>query len=268
MSALLVTEELAQALIGAFVAVCRADGDLNVAEIRAIEAVCAELFGAGCVSNESLLLSDVTPESLGAAAVRGEGPYRAGDVGTSQSLAARFVPAAIRVARADGDLNEPEAAAIYRFATRLGMGVESLELGEQALRFYAPLDPPESVPRLRRLLAACRRTRDWNGVLASLQRLVEIERRPLRRGRYLAAMAAVCRDRLAAPDRAVALFSAALAEDPFAGAPLDHAKHLLVGLGRENEADALEAHVLRHRRRLARGTLSVAASDPTPSSKD
>ncbi len=252
MSSLLLTEELAQALFGAFLTVCRADGDVNTEEMNELNRVAEELLGRGAVNPEQLLFSDVTPEKLAAAVVaQAAAPYRETATSSASLIGARFVQLAIRCALADGDVNQAEAAAIYRFAARLGMDAESLEQVEPALRFCAAPEPPDSVPRLRRLLAIRRRAADWEGTLAVLQRLLELEQRPLRRCRYLTLMGTLCRDRLGAHDKALAFFKAAAREDPFADAPIVYARQAYDILGRRDEAAAFEVNVLRLRRKQA-----------------
>lgn len=257
MPSILVPDHLTGVLCGALVSVGRSDGDLVACELDEIGRSAFEELGILAPPLEWLLFSDVSPERLGEALSRGErGAYR---VPNGPGMGKAFVAAAIRVARADGDVSEAEAMAIYAFAARLGVDVESLEQAEQSLRVYPAPEPPESVARLRRLLAKCRRDEDWEGVVASLARLVELDRRPLRQGRYLNAMGVVCTDRLAAHDRAVALFVAALREDPFADVPLAHARRILTSLGRDNEADQLEAQVERLRRREAERVLRMSS---------
>lgn len=256
MSSLLLTEELAQALFGAILTVCRADGDVNTEEMNELNRVAEELMGRGAVNPESLLFSDVTPEKLAAALHSAEDPYRGAATMPAASFGARFVQLAIRCALADGDVNEAEASAIYRFAARLGLDTEALEQGEHALRFCAAPEPPDSVPRLRRLLEIRRRARDWEGTLAVLQRLLELEKRPLRRCRYLTVMGTLCSDRLGAHDKALAFFKAAAREDPFADPPIVYARRACEILGRRDEAAALEQYVQRLRRKQAERDLN------------
>jgi uncharacterized tellurite resistance protein B-like protein len=251
-SSLLLTEELAQALFGAFLTVCRADGDVNTEEMNELNRVAEELLGRGAVNPEELLFSDVTPDKL-AAVVLGasSAPYRETATSSALLIGERFVQLAVRVALADGDVNQAEASAIYRFAARLGLDAVELEQVEPALRFCAAPEPPDSVPRLRRLLAVRRRAADWEGTLAVLQRLLELEERPLRRCRYLTVMGTLCSDRLGAHDKALAFFKAAAREDPFADAPIVYARRSCDVLGRRDEAAALEQFVNRLRRKQA-----------------
>jgi uncharacterized tellurite resistance protein B-like protein len=256
-SSLLLTEELAQALFGAFLTVCRADGDVNTEEMNELNRVAEELMGRGAVNPEELLFSDVTPEQLAAVVVgHAASPYRETAISSTSLIGARFVQLAIRVALADGDVNQAEAAAIYRFAARLGIDSEALEQVEPALRFCAAPEPPDSVPRLRRLLEIRRRASDWEGALAVLQRLLELEKRPLRRCRYLTVMGVLCGNRLGAHDKALAFFKAATSEDPFADAPIAHAKRACEILGRRDEAAALEHNIHRLRRKQAERDLN------------
>jgi tellurite resistance protein len=248
---LVVSEDVAQALVGALLAIARADGELNNDEIAALRRVAAELCGVRIVDEQLLLVDDVSPDDLAALLAGGDGPYRGmrGDAGTG-GLGPAFTRAAIQIALADGDVSEVEAALIVRFARGLGVGVDALDR-EAALRPHALSDPPDDAGRLLRLLVACRRSRDWEGVLSVLERIVSLTRRPTRIARLLSAMGVVCRDRLAAAERALALFRAALREDPFSQPPLEHATRLLVGQGRDDEAAALETNVILLRRRAA-----------------
>ncbi len=249
MNRLSIPDDLGHALAGALLEVCRADGELAPCEIDELYRASLEELDIVAPPLETLLFSHVGPDELSEALSRGErGVYRATG---SWAVGAKFVCAAIRVAQSDGDLNEEEAMAIYALAARLGVDVEWLEQTESALRVHPSPEAPETVDRVRRLLAKCRRTQDWEGVVASLARLLSLEHRPLRQGRYLNAMGVVCTDRLAKHDRAVALFIAALREDPFADEPLGHARRILCSLGRDNEAEQLVAHVDRLRRREA-----------------
>jgi uncharacterized membrane protein YebE (DUF533 family) len=249
---MLVSEDVAEALLGALLAICRADGELNGDEIVAVRRVAAELCGVRFRDEQLLLVDDVSPDDLTALLAGGEGPYRGmrGDAGGTGTLGLTFTRAAIRVALADGEVNEAEAALIHGFARGLGVGIDVLD-GEAALRPHAAPDHPDDVGRLLGLLAACRRSSDWEGVLSVLERLVGLTRRPVRIARLLSAMGVVCRDRLAAAERALALFRAALREDPFSQAPLEHATRLLVGQGRDDEAAALRSNVALLRRRAA-----------------
>lgn len=120
---LLLTEELANVLVGALLAVCRADGDANEEEMRALRAASDELTGGVRVDNEWLLFfSNVTPRSLieavGAAV---HGPFRVQAVSAPAQIGQELVRAAVRVGRADGELNEAEAALIAAFGAVLGV---------------------------------------------------------------------------------------------------------------------------------------------------
>ncbi len=122
MQNLLLTEELAHALLGALLAVCRADGDANVEELKALRTVGHALAGGVRYDNEWLLFfSHVTPRSL-AEAVRdagAAGPFRGQAVSASHLIAQEFVTAAVLIARADGALNQEEIRLICSFAREL-----------------------------------------------------------------------------------------------------------------------------------------------------
>jgi uncharacterized tellurite resistance protein B-like protein len=123
---LLLTDELAQALLGGLLAVCRADGDATTEEMRALRRVGDELTGGVRVDNEWLLFfSSVTPHSL-AEAVRqaAAAPFRHRAVSGANLIAHQFVRAAAQVGRADGQLNEAEARLIRAFAESLGLSAQ------------------------------------------------------------------------------------------------------------------------------------------------
>jgi tellurite resistance protein len=135
MGLLLLTEELAHALLGALLAVCRADGDANQDEMRALRRVGDELTGGARFDNEWLLFfSNVTPSSL-AEAVGGShgGPFRAQGVSAPSLIVQEFVRAAIRVGRADGAINEAEARLILDFGEALGVPVGQLAMLDASL---------------------------------------------------------------------------------------------------------------------------------------
>jgi len=130
MQNLLLTEELAYALLGALLAVCRADGDATTEELRALRVVGDELSGGVRYDNEWLLFfSHVTPRSLAEAVhdASAAGPYRGQAVSSSHLIAQEFVHAAIKVARADGALNEAETRLICSFARELHISSSYIE---------------------------------------------------------------------------------------------------------------------------------------------
>jgi tellurite resistance protein len=136
MQNLLLTEELAHALLGALLAVCRADGDANVEELKALRTVGHELSGGVRYDNEWLLFfSHMTPRGL-AEAVRdagAEGPFRGQAVSASHLIAQEFVTAAVKVARADGALNAQEIRLICSFARELQISSKYLEYLDNTL---------------------------------------------------------------------------------------------------------------------------------------
>ncbi len=121
MHALVLSDELAQAFVGALYAVCRADGEVCEAEVDALRAIAAEL-GIAALDDQTLFFSDVTPGALADAARGGDGgPFRAAAVSPPSAIRAAFVAAAERVARADGDYNEVEVRAVDHFARALSL---------------------------------------------------------------------------------------------------------------------------------------------------
>ncbi len=133
---LLLTQELAHALLGALLAVCRADGDATVDELRALRVVGDELSGGLRYDNEWLLFfSHVTPHSLAETvhAAGAAGPFRGQAVSASHLIAQEFVHAAVRVARADGELNQDEIRLICGFARALGISSSYIEHLDKSL---------------------------------------------------------------------------------------------------------------------------------------
>jgi tellurite resistance protein len=127
---LLLTDELAYALLGGLLAVCRVDGDASSEELRALREVGDELSGGVRYDNEWLLFfSTVTPRSLAQAVhdAGRAGPFRGQAVSAPHVIAHEFLLAAIRVARADGALNEDETRLIRRFARELHVSAHQLE---------------------------------------------------------------------------------------------------------------------------------------------
>ena len=130
MQDLLLTEELAHTLLGALLAVCRADGDANVEELKALRTVGHALSGGVRYDKEWLLFfSHVTPRGL-AEAIRDaatSGPFRSQAVSASHLIAQEFVTSAVRVARADGALNHEEIRLICSFARELHISSSYIE---------------------------------------------------------------------------------------------------------------------------------------------
>jgi tellurite resistance protein len=124
---LLLTEDLAHALLGALLAVCRADGDATTAEFRALRHIGDEL-GFRYDNEWLLFFSHVTPRSL-AEAVRDAAaqPFRSQAVSARQAIAQEFVIAAVKLAKVDGHLNTDEARSICGFARELGISPSYIE---------------------------------------------------------------------------------------------------------------------------------------------
>jgi tellurite resistance protein len=130
MQNLLLTEELAYALLGALLAVCRADGDANVEELKALRTVGHALSGGVRYDNEWLLFfSHVTPRTLAEAVhdAGSTGPFRRQAVSAPHLIAQEFVTAAVRVARADGAMNGEEIRLICHFARELHISSSYIE---------------------------------------------------------------------------------------------------------------------------------------------
>lgn len=137
MGSLLVTEDLAHALLGALLAVCRADGDASMIEFDALRKVADELQIR--YDNEWLLFfSQVTPRIL-AEAVRdaAAAPFRSQAVSAHHKIAQEFVEAAVHVARVDGDLNEAEVRLICAFGRELGISSSYIEHLDRRLDDWA-----------------------------------------------------------------------------------------------------------------------------------
>jgi hypothetical protein len=139
---LLGSDELTRIFLGALLSVCRIDGEVNGYEFEALRKI-GEEFAPGAPASpggaadglESLLFSQVTPralaESLGQGADRG--PFRRSGTGAQDAISQAFVHAALRVARADGELNESEVRAICAFAKALGQSASELRALDSAL---------------------------------------------------------------------------------------------------------------------------------------
>jgi len=136
MQNLLLTQELAHALLGALLAVCRADGDASMEELQALRVVGDELSGGIRYDNEWLLFfSHVTPRSLAQAVhdAGAAGPFRGQAVSATHLIAQEFVHAAVRVARADGALNPDEIRLICSFARELDISASYIEHLDKSL---------------------------------------------------------------------------------------------------------------------------------------
>lgn len=133
---LFLPDELVQALLGALLAVCRADGDATRAELAALRTFGGRLGGdEAAVVERDLFFSAVTPRTLAetwARASRG-GPFRGRAVSPARAVAAAFARTAVQVARADGPLNEAEIRAISGFARALGASEDELRGVDPAL---------------------------------------------------------------------------------------------------------------------------------------
>lgn len=133
MGALLLTEELGHAFLGALLTVCRADAEVNLDELGELQAVAAEVLGLE-IDAERLLFSQVTPRSLAEEmGGRGGGPFRSAGLSAPSTIAEAFVRSALRVARVDGDLNESEIGSICAFARALGTSSNLLRELDDAL---------------------------------------------------------------------------------------------------------------------------------------
>jgi tellurite resistance protein len=115
----LLGDALAQTVVKALYAVCRADGDVNELEVRALRAAAREL-GAGEVDEQALFFSEVTPHAL-VEALRGSsgGPFRGAGTNAPVALRRAFLAAAERIARIDGDYNDAEQRLIDQFRSAL-----------------------------------------------------------------------------------------------------------------------------------------------------
>lgn len=125
---LLFTDDLARTFLGALLSVCRIDGEVNGYEFEALRKVGEEVAQGVHFDHESLLFSQVTPRALAEALGQGEGqgPFRESGTSSADAIALAFVHAALRVARADGELNEGEVRVICAFARALGKSTSDL----------------------------------------------------------------------------------------------------------------------------------------------
>jgi hypothetical protein len=120
---LVLTDKLFENFLGGLLAVCRVDGLVNRVELDALSAIGAELRPGSEIDVESLLLTDVTPDSLAASVAGGSNaPYRAEVSSPPEAVAQAFLDAAMRIASIDGDVGENETQIIRRFARALGVG--------------------------------------------------------------------------------------------------------------------------------------------------
>jgi tellurite resistance protein len=124
MGELLLTDELRGTFLGALLAICRSDGEVNFEELNALESAAA----GNAYDQETLLFSQVTPLSFAEALnADHEGPFRAGGLPLQTVIAQHFVRAALAIGRADGELNEAELKAICAFAQALGTSSHTLK---------------------------------------------------------------------------------------------------------------------------------------------
>ena len=133
MHRLVLTEDLSRALVGALLAVGRADGELGPGEIEALRASSEALAPDLVVDDEWLLGTQITPEDLAAAVVAGSGAFRTAASSSRQEIAEVFVDLALGIADADGFTGEVEAIAIRTFAEVLGASGPTLGRVDQIL---------------------------------------------------------------------------------------------------------------------------------------
>lgn len=115
-------EESARVYLGALLAVCRADGDVNAGEMGALRAVAnriAEAARGETVDLEDLFFDHVTPAAFGAA-FGPSSPFRSGG-GNHDEVARTFVADATAVASGENELDALEHAAVKRFAAAIGV---------------------------------------------------------------------------------------------------------------------------------------------------
>jgi len=127
-TSLLFGEELSHVFLGALLAVCRADGDVNTDELNALREVAQKLSVAQV--NESLLFTHVHPRTFADVVRRGAGersPFRSADACDPRRIAELFLDHALGIARIDGPLNAAEARTIRGFARELGSPHQALE---------------------------------------------------------------------------------------------------------------------------------------------
>jgi len=124
---LILTDDLARALVGALLAVGRADGALEPAEIGALRSSARWLAPSLELDDEWLLGTEVSPLDLAAAVAAGAGAFRSAGTSTRQEIAEVFVELALEIARADGGPTEIEIAVVRVFAEHLGAPQPSLD---------------------------------------------------------------------------------------------------------------------------------------------
>ena len=127
-------QELAHGILGALLAVCRADGDVNSDELDALRRL-ADGWPDVAV-DESLLFSQVAPAALAELIARQAGaasPFRSDGPSDPHALADFFLQTALLVARVDGPLHPAEARAIGAFARALGASAPTLASLEAVL---------------------------------------------------------------------------------------------------------------------------------------
>jgi tellurite resistance protein len=127
MAALILTDDLARALVGALLAVGRADGALEPAEIGVLRSSARALAPGLEVDDEWLLGTEISPLDLAAAVAAGAGAFRSAGTSTRQEIAAVFIELALEVARADGSPTELELAVVRSFVEHLGGPLDRLD---------------------------------------------------------------------------------------------------------------------------------------------
>jgi len=134
MASLLLTEEIAQTLLGALLTVCRSDGEVTGDELEALRHAAGEIGGNPAVDSEAFLFSHVTPRSFAALVGPGRSmPFRMAGASAPDDIGSEFIRLALKVARADGSLNPSEASAIRAFAEALGVDERELDRLRESL---------------------------------------------------------------------------------------------------------------------------------------
>jgi uncharacterized tellurite resistance protein B-like protein len=123
MTRLVLTQELAEQLAAALLAVIRADHEIQPNEGRAVQQVVSEMVDNVTVDFADAMLARVSPESFARAvgAARGGGPHRGLSVSPPQQIARAFREAAERVAGADGNIGRSEARVVDRYVDALNV---------------------------------------------------------------------------------------------------------------------------------------------------
>lgn len=127
MAALILTDDLARALVGALLAVGRADGELDPSEIGALRESVSRLAPQLQVDDEWLLGTEISPTDLAVAVAAGEGAFRSAGTSAREEIAEVFVRLALDVAGADGGPTTFEVTLVREFAVHLGAPQSSLE---------------------------------------------------------------------------------------------------------------------------------------------